>query len=102
MVDTPPQAAEALFQGLLEVAPDPIIIVDSRGVIRIVNRQTELAFGYSRDELVGERIEVLVPESLRERHIAHREHYQADPHARPMGVGLELFGRRKDRTLLAG
>jgi PAS domain S-box-containing protein len=99
MADTPPQAAETLFQGLLEVAPDPIVIVDGHGAIRIVNRQAELAFGYSRAELVGKRVEVLVPENLREVHTDHRTNYQADPHTRPMGIGLELFGRRKDGTL---
>lgn len=99
MDETQPQAAEALFQGLLEVAPDPIVIVDSRGTIRIVNRETELAFDYSRDELVGQPIEVLVPGNAREAHAAHRARYQADPHTRPMGIGLELWGRRKDGTL---
>src|SRR6266487_1973568 len=89
-------AAEARFRGLLEVAPDPIVIVEERGSIAIVNRQTELAFGYSRDELVGQPIEVLVPERLRGMHTGDRLRYQADPHTRPMGIGLELFGRRKD------
>src|SRR5205085_12214843 len=64
----------------------------------IVNRQTELAFGYSRDELTGQPVEILVPERLRGAHIDERTRYQADPHTRPMGIGLELFGRRKDGT----
>jgi len=91
-------AAEARFRGLLEVAPDPIVIVDEQGSIAIVNRQTELAFGYSRDELVGQRVEVLVPRRFREAHTRDRTRYQRDPHTRPMGIGLELFGRRKDNS----
>ena len=89
-------AAEARFRGLLEVAPDPIVIVSEHGIIEIVNRQTELAFGYSRDELIGQPIEILVPERFRHMHVRDRSRYQADPKTRPMGIGLELFGRRKD------
>jgi PAS domain S-box-containing protein len=89
-------ASEARFRGLLEVAPDPIVIVDRQGKIELVNRQTELAFGYARDELVGQPVEVLVPERFRGMHSSDRSRYQADPHTRPMGIGLELFGRRKD------
>src|SRR5579859_4363664 len=89
-------AAEARFRGLLEVAPDPIIIVAEHGIIQLVNRQTELVFGYSRDELIGQPVEVLVPERFRPTHVADRSRYQADPKTRPMGIGLELFGRRKD------
>jgi len=91
-------AGEVLFRGLLEVAPDPIVIVDMRGVMAIVNRQTELAFGYARDELIGQAVEVLIPDTLRPTHAADRANYQSDPHTRPMGIGLELFGRRKDGT----
>jgi PAS domain S-box-containing protein len=90
------QQAEAKFRGLLESAPDGVVIVDRSGVIQIVNRQTELLFGYPREELLGRTIEVLVPPQLRERHVAHRQGYQAQPRTRPMGAGLELFGRRKD------
>ncbi len=93
---TSPTSSEALFRGLLEVAPDPIVIVDQLGGIVLVNRQTELAFGYTRDELIGQRIETLVPDQLREIHSRHRATYNEDPHTRPMGIGLELFGRRKD------
>src|SRR5207248_9585480 len=89
-------AAEARFRGLLEVAPDPIVIVDQHGSIEIVNRQTELAFGYARDELVGQPVETLVPERFRQTHHGDRARYQDNPRTRPMGVGLELFGRRKD------
>jgi PAS domain S-box-containing protein len=89
-------AAEAKFRGLLESAPDGVIIVDPVGAIQIVNRQTEALFGYSRNELVGRPVEVLVPSQLRKRHAAHRTGYQATPHTRPMGLGMELYGRRKD------
>ena len=65
-------AAEGRFRGLLEVAPDPIVIVDVQGSIAIVNRQTELAFGYARDELVGQTVEVLVPERFRGPHTRDR------------------------------
>ena len=91
---------EQRFRGLplLEFAPDPIVIVEQDGSIAAVNRQTELAFGYSRDELIGKPVELLVPERYREQHTADRTSYQAEPRTRPMGIGLELFGRRKDSS----
>ena len=81
---------------LLEYAPDATVIVDSEGRIRLVNAQTERLFGYYREELVGERIERLIPPRFHDRHIAERREYATDPRVRPMGVGLELFGLRKD------
>src|ERR671932_2005123 len=87
---------EARFRGLLEAAPDSVVIVDQGGAIQMVNRQTEVLFGYPRDELLGQPVEVLMPERFRARHRGHRGTYSNDPHTRPMGVGLELFGRRKD------
>ncbi|MGO9908655.1 MAG: PAS domain S-box protein [Solirubrobacteraceae bacterium] len=91
-------AAEARFRGLLDAAPDAMVIIkaDSSGEIVLVNDQAERLFGYAREELLGKSMEVLLPERFRDRHEHHRSDYAADPHARPMGVGLELFGRRKD------
>jgi PAS domain S-box-containing protein len=89
---------QSKFQGLLEAAPDAMIGVDSHGLIRLVNTQTEKLFGYDRRELLGERIEILVPARARAIHPGHRERYFAHPQVRPMGAGNELFGARKDGT----
>lgn len=84
------------FRTLLESAPDAMIIIDVEGVIAIANRQAEVMFGISRDGMIGSKLETLIPARARERHVAHRTGYAADPHVRPMGIDMDLAGRRAD------
>jgi PAS domain S-box-containing protein len=87
---------EEKFRNLLESAPDAIVIVDSRGRIQLVNAQTERLFGYTRAELSGQRVEMLIPSRYQASHVTSREEYVRSPHPRAMGAGLELYGRHKD------
>jgi PAS domain S-box-containing protein len=87
---------EKRFQDLLESAPDAIVIVNQQGAIEIVNAQTEKVFGYTRKELLGKSIEILVPERLRSAHVEHRSAFAHSPHSRAMGAGHDLYARRKD------
>ncbi|XYH95755.1 PAS domain S-box protein [Sorangium sp. So ce1128] len=90
------QLDDEKFRQLIDAAPDAMVVVDERGRIVFVNLQTERMFGYERGELLGRLVEILLPERFQRSHIAHRSTFTAAPRARPMGSGLELFGRRKD------
>ena len=90
------QRTEKMFQLVVESAPNAIVMVDSDSRIVLVNSQTERCFGYRRDELLGKPIEVLIPERLREHHPAYVRSFKSEHLARPMGLGRNLFGLRKD------
>ena len=89
---------EDRFPGLLEAAPDAMVVVGKDGGIVLVNGQTERLFGYAREELLGQLVEILVPDRFRENHPAHRGGYFGTPRVRPMAANLELTARRKDGT----
>ena len=91
-----PETVEDRFRGLLEAAPDAMVIVDDTGTIKLVNAQTEALFGYRRDELLGRPVELLVPKRFQTHHTRHRDSYATTRQVRPMGAGLELHGLRKD------
>jgi PAS domain S-box-containing protein len=88
--------AEEQFRGLLESAPDAMVIINKAGHIVLVNSQAEKTFGYQRAELLGQPVEILMPAAFQSSHRQHRASYQQSPHARPMGVGLDLYGIRQD------
>ncbi len=90
------EKTEELFQGLLESAPDAIVIVDDQGRIVLINAQTERLFQYDKSELLHQPVEILVPNRFRDVHPKHRSSYFGDPKVRGMGANLQLFGRRKD------
>jgi formate hydrogenlyase transcriptional activator len=94
----PPVQKQALFEQLFEFSPDAIVVTDSEGRITNVNAQVRRVFGYTREELVGQPVETLIPARFRSTHPNHRQSYNAQPSLRPMGVGLELYGLRKDGT----
>ncbi|MGA2718227.1 MAG: response regulator, partial [Candidatus Acidiferrales bacterium] len=88
--------ATNMFKGLLESAPDAIVIVNEKGEIALVNSQAETLFGYLRTELLGKEVEMLIPHRFRQQHPGHRSRYFPEPASRPMGAGSELHGLRKD------
>jgi formate hydrogenlyase transcriptional activator len=85
-----------LFEKLFEASPDAIVVTDAEGRITSINSQVEKLFGYTRQELIGQNVEILVPERFRKAHPGHRDFYNAHASVRPMGAGLDLFGRRMD------
>ena len=91
-------AETLLSPSVLEAIPDALVAVNQQGVIVQVNSQTETLFAYTRDELIGQKIEMLVPERQRSQHHHHREQFHARPKIRRMGSGLDLYGRRRDGT----
>ncbi|HST90227.1 MAG TPA: PAS domain S-box protein, partial [Ktedonobacterales bacterium] len=97
---TPPAAAterpEAPFRAIVELAPDALVVSDLAGHITLVNRQTEVLFGYPREALLGQPVEILLPERFHTGHRQHRADYLAAPRTRPMGTRLRLWGRRSD------
>jgi PAS domain S-box-containing protein len=90
--------ADARFRAAVESSPNGTLMIDRDGLIVLVNREVERMFGYSRDELLGRPIELLLPEPLRKRHLEHRATFYADAQTRAMGAGRDLYGLRKDGT----
>lgn len=92
------KASEEKFRGLLESAPDAMVISDKDGIIQLINSQTERIFGYTKEELIGQNVGILIPTKFQDAHPAHRDNYFANPKFRSMGIGLKLSGKRKDNT----
>jgi PAS domain S-box-containing protein len=90
------RAAEAKFRGLLESAPDPMVVVNREGRIVLVNAQAEETFGYRREDLLGQPMDILVPEKLREKCLEYRTGFLRGPQRSPIGATLEIYGLRRD------
>lgn len=88
--------SEEMLRGIFEFAPDTMVVVNEKGEIQRVNAQVERMFGYERNELIGQPIEILMPNRFRNSHVKHRSEYIENPHLRPMGDGFDFQGRRKD------
>jgi PAS domain S-box-containing protein len=92
------RTSEAKFRSVMDAAPDAMIISDHSGHIALVNSEAEKLYGYQREELQGQPVELLIPERFREQHVGHHQNFVGSPRVRPLGAGLELYGRRKDGT----
>jgi protein-histidine pros-kinase len=102
-VTAPPRAESGVLGAIddrlgvfVEAMPDGVVVTDAGGTIRILNQRAEELFGWARRDLVGQRVEALLPPRMRAVHVRHRADYAAGPSPRPMGAGLELEGRRRD------
>ncbi len=90
---------EKKFELLLDAAPDATVVVNEKGAIQLINRQVENLFGYTRAELIGQPVEILIPHDVREKHVYHRSGFFKEAGIRPMGVGIELKAIKKDQSL---
>jgi two-component system NtrC family sensor kinase len=95
-VTAPRSATTPISDTLFELAPDAILVVDHDGRLLHINAQAERVFGYARGEVLGQPIEIFIPERLRAAHVGHRRRFATQPRTRDMGLGMELVGRRKD------
>jgi len=91
--------SEAKFRAILKTAPEGVLLTNQTGQIVLVNQQIETMFGYRSDDLIGQTVEMLVPEAYRSQHIQYRANYSANPHARPINIENEIYGMRRDRTI---
>ena len=92
----PFDSSDLPFRELVDAAPDGVIVCDRQGTMLLVNAEVERMFGYARDELIGQKVDVLVPDAVRARHGQHVANYTGSPRLRPMGIGMALSGKRKD------
>jgi PAS domain S-box-containing protein len=98
LIDGVARAWDDLELGVLEASPNAIVAVDGSGRITYCNPQAETTFGYARDELIGQAVELLLPEGVAALHVEHRTDFVADPRPRPIGIGMEVAARRRDGT----
>ena len=89
-------ASLATLKRVLQLSPDAMLLIDQEGSIVLANQQVTMLFGYPLDQLIDHPLEQLLPERLRGQHVARRATYLSTPHSRPMGIGLDLVGRRRD------